>query len=175
MANPYSQFRNGWTVDEVLAAPKITKNLTKFMCSPTSVSSLIGYCMLLPNLPFSGWCCVLYCRFWRFCSFSCTGEPSHWDRGSSPYHWRSGHLWRTKSYGLDWVRDEQDMRRQSFQGGRIRGRSRPWWSRGRGTPWLFRRQWGNLIDSRTDIIWKALFFSAPHISRFGIMSTWWCT
>jgi sterol carrier protein 2 len=39
MANPYSQFRDGWTVDEVLAAPKITKNLTKFMCSPTSVSS----------------------------------------------------------------------------------------------------------------------------------------
>lgn len=42
MANPYSQFRDGWTVDEVLAAPKITKNLTKFMCSPTSVSFLIG-------------------------------------------------------------------------------------------------------------------------------------
>jgi len=44
VANPYSQFRDGWTVDEVLAAPKITKNLTKFMCSPTSVSSLIRSC-----------------------------------------------------------------------------------------------------------------------------------
>ena len=43
MANPYSQFRDGWTVDQVLAAPKITKNLTKFMCSPTSVSYLIGF------------------------------------------------------------------------------------------------------------------------------------
>lgn len=35
--NPYAQFRDGWTVDQVLSAPKITKNLTKFMCSPTSV------------------------------------------------------------------------------------------------------------------------------------------
>ncbi|KAI0757395.1 thiolase-like protein [Daedaleopsis nitida] len=34
--NPYSQFRDGWTVEQVLAAPKITKQLTKFMCSPTS-------------------------------------------------------------------------------------------------------------------------------------------
>ena len=36
--NPYSQFRDGWSVEQVLAAPKITKQLTKFMCSPTSVS-----------------------------------------------------------------------------------------------------------------------------------------
>ena len=36
--NPYSQFRDGWTVEQVLAAPKISKQLTKFMCSPTSVS-----------------------------------------------------------------------------------------------------------------------------------------
>ncbi|KAG1893252.1 uncharacterized protein F5891DRAFT_1207723, partial [Suillus fuscotomentosus] len=34
--NPYSQFRNGWTVEQVLQAPKITAQLTKFMCSPTS-------------------------------------------------------------------------------------------------------------------------------------------
>ncbi|KAF8966905.1 sterol carrier protein 2 [Flammula alnicola] len=34
--NPYSQFRDGWSVEKVLAAPKITRNLTKFMCSPTS-------------------------------------------------------------------------------------------------------------------------------------------
>jgi sterol carrier protein 2 len=34
--NPYSQFRNGWNVDQVLNAPKVTRNLTKFMCSPTS-------------------------------------------------------------------------------------------------------------------------------------------
>jgi len=36
--NPYSQFREGWTVEKVLDAPKITRNLTKLMCSPTSVS-----------------------------------------------------------------------------------------------------------------------------------------
>lgn len=35
--NPYSQFRDGWSVEEVLKAPKITNELTKFMCSPTSV------------------------------------------------------------------------------------------------------------------------------------------
>jgi sterol carrier protein 2 len=34
--NPYSQFRDDWSVEKVLAAPKITRNLTKFMCSPTS-------------------------------------------------------------------------------------------------------------------------------------------
>ncbi|KAI0762598.1 thiolase-like protein [Fomes fomentarius] len=34
--NPYSQFRDGWSVEQVLAAPKISKQLTKYMCSPTS-------------------------------------------------------------------------------------------------------------------------------------------
>ncbi|KAI0793316.1 thiolase-like protein [Abortiporus biennis] len=34
--NPYSQFRDGWSVEQVLAAPKICNQLTKFMCSPTS-------------------------------------------------------------------------------------------------------------------------------------------
>ncbi|KIJ59808.1 hypothetical protein HYDPIDRAFT_118058 [Hydnomerulius pinastri MD-312] len=34
--NPYSQFRSGWTVEQVLGAPKINNQLTKFMCSPTS-------------------------------------------------------------------------------------------------------------------------------------------
>ncbi|KAI0771012.1 thiolase-like protein [Trametes elegans] len=34
--NPYSQFRDGWSVEQVLAAPEICKPLTKFMCSPTS-------------------------------------------------------------------------------------------------------------------------------------------
>lgn len=38
--NPYSQFRDGWSVEQVLAAPKISKQLTKYMCSPTSVSYL---------------------------------------------------------------------------------------------------------------------------------------
>ncbi|KAH6917707.1 sterol carrier protein 2 [Coprinopsis sp. MPI-PUGE-AT-0042] len=36
MNNPYSQFRDGWSEEQVLGAPKITRNLTKFMCSPTS-------------------------------------------------------------------------------------------------------------------------------------------
>lgn len=34
--NPYSQFRDGWSVEQILNAPKINKQLTKFMCSPTS-------------------------------------------------------------------------------------------------------------------------------------------
>ncbi|KAL0950581.1 hypothetical protein HGRIS_007376 [Hohenbuehelia grisea] len=34
--NPYSQFRDGWSYEQVLNAPKITNQLTKFMCSPTS-------------------------------------------------------------------------------------------------------------------------------------------
>jgi len=34
--NPYSQFRDGWSVEQVMNAPQITNQLTKFMCSPTS-------------------------------------------------------------------------------------------------------------------------------------------
>jgi len=34
--NPYSQFRDGWSEEQVLKAPQITNQLTKFMCSPTS-------------------------------------------------------------------------------------------------------------------------------------------
>ncbi|KAK0207947.1 sterol carrier protein 2 [Desarmillaria ectypa] len=34
--NPYSQFRDGWSEEQILKAPKITNELTKFMCSPTS-------------------------------------------------------------------------------------------------------------------------------------------
>ncbi|KAF7320029.1 Rab guanyl-nucleotide exchange factor [Mycena kentingensis (nom. inval.)] len=30
--NPYSQFRDGWSVEQVMKAPKITNQLTKFMC-----------------------------------------------------------------------------------------------------------------------------------------------
>lgn len=37
MNNPYSQFRDGWSVEKVRAALKITRNLTKFMCSSASV------------------------------------------------------------------------------------------------------------------------------------------
>ncbi|GJJ08899.1 hypothetical protein Clacol_003119 [Clathrus columnatus] len=36
VVNPYSQFRDGWTEEQVLAAPKINRQLTKLMCSPTS-------------------------------------------------------------------------------------------------------------------------------------------
>ncbi|KAH9846608.1 thiolase-like protein [Lenzites betulinus] len=36
--NPYSQFRDGWSVEQVLAAPMINKQLTKYMCSPTSAN-----------------------------------------------------------------------------------------------------------------------------------------
>lgn len=35
--NPYSQFRNGWSTEQVMASPGITNELTKLMCSPTSV------------------------------------------------------------------------------------------------------------------------------------------
>ncbi|TRM60699.1 thiolase-like protein [Schizophyllum amplum] len=36
LANPYSQFRDGWTEQQVMDATPITNTLTKFMCSPTS-------------------------------------------------------------------------------------------------------------------------------------------
>lgn len=34
--NQYSQFRNGWSVEQVIASQGITNELTKLMCSPTS-------------------------------------------------------------------------------------------------------------------------------------------
>ncbi|KIY66538.1 thiolase-like protein [Cylindrobasidium torrendii FP15055 ss-10] len=34
--NPYSQFRNGWSAEQVMEGKKITDQLTVFMCSPTS-------------------------------------------------------------------------------------------------------------------------------------------
>lgn len=37
--NPYSQFRNGWSTEQVMASPWITNELTKLMCSPTSVGT----------------------------------------------------------------------------------------------------------------------------------------
>jgi hypothetical protein len=42
--NPYAQFRAGYSEAEVLASTQITNELTKFMCSPTSVErkSLLG-------------------------------------------------------------------------------------------------------------------------------------
>lgn len=40
--NPYSQFRDGWSVEQVLQSRKICQQLTKFMCSPTSVSPILS-------------------------------------------------------------------------------------------------------------------------------------
>lgn len=37
LKNPYAQFRAGYSEAEVTASPQITNELTKFMCSPTSV------------------------------------------------------------------------------------------------------------------------------------------
>ncbi|KAF8887497.1 sterol carrier protein 2 [Mucidula mucida] len=34
--NPYSQFRDGWSVEQVMKGKKITDQLTVYMCSPTS-------------------------------------------------------------------------------------------------------------------------------------------
>ena len=45
--NPYSQFRSGWSTEEVMAAPQITNELTKFMCSPTSVRTNHGTFVIL--------------------------------------------------------------------------------------------------------------------------------
>lgn len=58
--NPYSQFRDGWSVEQVLAAPKITNNLTKLMCSPTSVSP--GQYRPLSSAHVQGWSRMLHCR-----------------------------------------------------------------------------------------------------------------
>ncbi|KAI9566998.1 thiolase-like protein [Boletus coccyginus] len=34
--NPYAQFRDGWTEEQVLNSPKVTEHITKLMCTPTS-------------------------------------------------------------------------------------------------------------------------------------------
>ncbi|CAK5267946.1 unnamed protein product [Mycena citricolor] len=40
--NPYSQFRAGWTKEQILDAPKVTNELTKFMCTPTCDGAACG-------------------------------------------------------------------------------------------------------------------------------------
>ena len=40
--NPYAQFRDGWTEEQVLNSPKVTEPLTKLMCTPTSVRPLFS-------------------------------------------------------------------------------------------------------------------------------------
>ncbi|EJD55272.1 thiolase-like protein [Auricularia subglabra TFB-10046 SS5] len=42
--NPYAQFRNGWTEEEVMKAPDVTKQSTKLMCCPTSDGA--GCCII---------------------------------------------------------------------------------------------------------------------------------
>ena len=60
MKNPYSQFRDGWTVEQVLNSPKICNQLTKFMCSPTSVRSAFA-CIphLLTYIQDGAACCIV--------------------------------------------------------------------------------------------------------------------
>lgn len=70
--NPYAQFRNGWTEEEILNAPRINKQLTKFMCSPTSVrpphppphSHPLRYHITSS----SGWRSLLHSRLRRLCA-----------------------------------------------------------------------------------------------------------
>ena len=39
--NPYAQFREGWTEEQVLNSPQVSDMITKLMCTPTSVRRLI--------------------------------------------------------------------------------------------------------------------------------------
>lgn len=64
--NPYSQFRDGWSVEQVLQAPKICKQLTKFMCSPTSVRQCLISYAVARLIDWIGWCLLLHCRLRRF-------------------------------------------------------------------------------------------------------------
>lgn len=60
--NPYSQFRDGWSVEQVLKAPKVTNELTRFMCSPTSVCSFLELFLSLAKLPIfqdGAACCIV--------------------------------------------------------------------------------------------------------------------
>lgn len=59
--NPYSQFRDGWSVEQVLKAPKVTNELTRFMCSPTSVglSLKLLLCYISTNVQQDGAACCI--------------------------------------------------------------------------------------------------------------------
>lgn len=48
-ANPYSQFRNSMTTEEVMADKKVTEYLTRAMCCPTSDG---GACALIASEDF---------------------------------------------------------------------------------------------------------------------------
>lgn len=54
--NEYSQFRTGWSKEDILAAPKINEQLTKLMCSPTSVRrSIVHSSMFTHHIHYPGW------------------------------------------------------------------------------------------------------------------------
>jgi len=62
--NPYSQFRNGWSKEDVLKSTKVTNQLTKFMCSPTSVNFFFSYRLCTPPDEALGYqdgaaCCIV--------------------------------------------------------------------------------------------------------------------
>ena len=59
--NPYSQFRSGWSTEQVMASPRITNELTKFMCSPTSVRTNYRIFVIskLKSLQDGAACCII--------------------------------------------------------------------------------------------------------------------
>lgn len=55
--NPYAQFRDGWTEEQVSNSPKVNEQLTKLMCTPTSVRRQIRSFSAFVNIdmiPFDG-------------------------------------------------------------------------------------------------------------------------
>ena len=60
--NPYAQFRAGYDEAAVLASPQISNELTKYMCSPTSVAYNIGLSSRPLIIICTGRSCVLYSR-----------------------------------------------------------------------------------------------------------------
>ena len=76
--NPYAQYRNTMTVEEVLADVPIVEPFTRSMCSP--VADGAAACVVVSRFWVRSWCCAhcpcSACRRCLVCGASCTCSPA---------------------------------------------------------------------------------------------------
>ena len=144
--NPYSQFRDGWTVEQVLAAPQITKQLTKFMCSPTSVRAIHSFRRHLRTCFHTGRLGVLHHRIGGLRPQAPLGKPSDRSRGERADDRRPVHVREQEPHGCRRLHDDQELCRRGLYPGLIQERRRPRPSRRRRASRLLRRKRGQSTD-----------------------------
>jgi sterol carrier protein 2 len=126
--NPYSQFRDGWSVEQVLNAKKINRQLTMYMCSPTSDGAA---CCIVATEAFVkahglenqaieivSQVCGDMCVWIHVCRPSDNGAGGLIGSRYRP----AGHFREQKRDGACWVQYDQGGRRRRVCQGRLQAR-----------------------------------------------------